>query len=32
MRWEWAKQRPKRKRIKWKSYELDKGIYNFWRN
>ena len=30
--WEWAQQQPKRERFIWSSYELDKGIYNFWKN
>ena len=30
--WEWAKQQPKRDRFVWPSYELDKGIYSFWKN
>jgi UDP-glucose 4-epimerase len=29
--WEWAKQQPKRNRFEWPSYELDNGIYSFWR-
>jgi len=29
--WDWAKQQPKRERFVWSSYELDKGIYEFWR-
>jgi len=29
--WEWAKQQPKRSRFVWPSYELDKGIYEFWK-
>lgn len=29
--WEWAKKQPDRDRIQWSSYELDKGIYSFWR-
>ena len=29
--WLWAKKQPKRKRFIWPSYELDKGIYNFWK-
>lgn len=29
--WEWAKQQPKRTRFVWSEYELDKGIYDFWR-
>jgi len=30
--WEWAQQQPKRERFVWPSYELDKGIYSFWKN
>ena len=30
--WEWAKQQPMRDRFVWPSYELDKGIYSFWKN
>ena len=30
--WNWAKEQPKRKRFVWPSYELDKGIYSFWKN
>jgi len=29
--WNWAQQQPKRERFVWSSYELDKGIYNFWK-
>jgi len=29
--WDWAKKQPKRERFVWSSYELDKGIYEFWR-
>lgn len=29
--WEWAQSQPNRKRKLWSSYELDKGIYNFWK-
>jgi len=29
--WEWAQQQPKRDRFVWPSYELDKGIYSFWK-
>jgi len=29
--WEWAKNQPKRDRFIWPSYELDKGIYSFWK-
>jgi UDP-glucose 4-epimerase len=30
--WEWAIKQPKRDRFIWPEYELDKGIYSFWRN
>jgi UDP-glucose 4-epimerase len=30
--WEWAQKQPKRKRFVWSSYELEKGIYSFWKN
>lgn len=29
--WEWAQKQPKRERFIWDEYELDKGIYNFWK-
>ena len=29
--WEWAQQQPMRERFIWDSYELDKGIYSFWK-
>ena len=29
--WNWAQQQPTRERFIWASYELDKGIYNFWK-
>lgn len=29
--WKWAKEQPIRKRFIWPSYELDKGIYKFWK-
>ena len=29
--WEWAQQQPKRDRFVWPTYELDKGIYSFWK-
>ena len=29
--WEWAKAQPKRERFVWPSYELEKGIYSFWK-
>jgi UDP-glucose 4-epimerase len=30
--WEWAKLQPKRERFVWNEYELEKGIYSFWKN
>ena len=29
--WEWAKKQPMRERFVWPSYEIDKGIYKFWK-
>jgi UDP-glucose 4-epimerase len=29
--WEWAQQQPKRERFIWDQYELEKGIYSFWK-
>ena len=29
--WQWAQQQPKRDRFIWENYELDKGIYSFWK-
>ena len=29
--WEWAKTQPVRERFIWENYELDKGIYSFWK-
>jgi UDP-glucose 4-epimerase len=29
--WEWAKQQPHRERFVWPNYELDNGIYSFWK-
>ena len=29
--WEWAKSQPKRDRFVWENYELDKGLYSFWK-
>ena len=29
--WVWAKQQPMRERFVWPSYELEKGIYSFWK-
>lgn len=30
--WDWAKQQPIRKRFEWSEFELEKGIYSFWKN
>jgi len=30
--WDWVKTQPIRDRFVWPSYELDKGIYSFWKN
>ena len=29
--WNWAQQQPMRERFVWPKYELDKGIYSFWK-
>ena len=29
--WEWAKQQPKRTQKIWEEYELDNGIYSYWK-
>jgi UDP-glucose 4-epimerase len=29
--WEWAQKQPKRDRFIWSEYELDKGIYEYWK-
>ena len=29
--WEWAQQQPKRNRFVWPSYELSKGLYEYWK-
>jgi UDP-glucose 4-epimerase len=29
--WKWVQQQPTRDRFVWPSYELDKGIYSFWK-
>lgn len=29
--WNWAKQQPKRDRFVWENYEIEKGIYSFWK-
>ena len=30
--WSWAKKQPNRKRFVWPEYELNKGIYEYWKN
>jgi len=30
--WNWAQQQPMRERFVWPTYELDNGIYSFWKN
>ena len=30
--WEWAKNQPKRDRFVWPNHELEKGIYEYWKN
>ena len=29
--WEWAKTQPKREQFKWDNYEIEKGIYTYWK-
>ena len=29
--WEWAQKQPHRKRFKWDKYEVEKGIYSYWK-
>ena len=29
--WNWAKKQPMKERFVWENYELDKGIYSFWK-
>ena len=29
--WEWAQKQPKRERFIWSEYELDNGIYSYWK-
>ena len=29
--WDWAQKQPMRERFVWSDYELDKGIYSFWK-
>jgi UDP-glucose 4-epimerase len=30
--WSWAQHQPNRKRFVWQNYEIDKGIYSYWKN
>ena len=30
--WEWAQKQPNRERYVWSKYELNKGIYNYWKS
>lgn len=30
--WSWAKVQKKRKQFVWKNYEIEKGIYSYWKN
>ena len=30
--WEWAQTQPNRERFVWENYEIEKGIYSFWKN
>lgn len=29
--WEWAKSQPQRMQYKWEKYEIEKGLYSYWR-
>ncbi len=29
--WEWAKKQPKRESFKWQEYEINKGMYDYWK-
>jgi len=29
--WEWAKKQPNRPQYKWENYEINKGIYSYWK-
>jgi len=29
--WDWAKQQPMRPQYKWPSYEIEKGLYSYWK-
>ncbi len=30
--WDWAQTLPKRERSKWKKYEIETGLYDYWKN
>jgi len=30
--WKWAQKQPNRDRFHWGNYEIEKGIYNYWKN
>ena len=30
--WKWANNQPNRERFTWPKYELNKGIYEYWKN
>lgn len=30
--WQWAQTQPKRAQFVWEEYEIDKGIYSYWKN
>ena len=30
--WEWVQHQPKRERFVWDNYEINKGVYSFWKN
>ena len=30
--WDWVKRQPMKKQFVWENYELEKGIYSFWKN
>ena len=30
--WKWAKEQPKRNRFVWEKYEIEKGIYSYWKS
>ena len=30
--WKWAKKQPKREQKRWEKYELNNGIYSYWKN